>query len=173
MDEVSRLEQIARGVRGLSIAVWCLVAINVVQIGAWIVPLVAPNFYVRHTASSPDVPRQMLDPWEGLTFEEKVKRASIVLLTENKREGGKIRAVIKEELKRAPNTTFNYSVGDEYGPASISEPKEKTQYGDGAIVLMQGSPAINRGSFAIYNGSVPGLGDMSLSKVREIVAASK
>ena len=81
MDEVSRLEQIARGVRGLSIAVWCLVAINVVQIGAWIVPLVAPNFYVRHTASSPDVPREMLEPWEGLTFEEKVKRASIVLLT--------------------------------------------------------------------------------------------
>jgi len=170
MDELSRLEQIARGVRGLSIAVWCLVAINVVQIGAWIVPLVAPNFHVRHMASSPEVPRE---PWEGLTFEEKVKRASIVLLTENKREGGKIRAMIKEELKRAPNTTFDYSVGDEYGPASISEPKEKTQYGDGAIVLMQGSPAINRGSFAIYNGSVPGLGDMPLSKVREIVAASK
>jgi hypothetical protein len=173
MNETSQLERIAKGVRGLSIAVWCLVAINVLQVAAWIVPFVAPSLYAKVAApSSPDMPKNF-ESWEGLTFEEKVKKASVVLLTENKREGGKIRAIIREELKHTPNTAFHYAVGDEYLPSSISEPKENTQYGEGSLVLLQGSPAVNHGSYAIYNGSIPGLGDMPVSKVRDIVAKSQ
>ena len=173
MDDSSQLERIAKGVKGLSIAVWCLVAISVLQIAAWVVPFVAPNFYLKHTALSPVVPKEMLESWQGLTFEEKLTRSSVVLITENKQESGKVRAIIREKLKQAPNTIFHYSVGEEYLPLSILEPKENTQYGDGSLVLLQGSPATNRESYSIYNGSIRGLGDMPLSKVREIVAAAK
>jgi hypothetical protein len=174
MNETSQLEMIAKGVRGLSVAVWCLVVINVLQVAAWLVPFVAPTFFAKQVVSlSPDLPKPTFESWEGMTFEEKVKRASIVLITENKKEGGKIRAMIKEELKRAPNTTFHYSLGDEYLPVSITEPKENTHYGEGSVVLLQGSPATNHGSYSIFNGSIPGLGEMPVSKVREIVAASK
>ena len=149
MNETSQLERIAKGVRGLTIAVWCLVAINVVQVGAWIVPFIAPSFYAKTVASSsPDMPRKF-ESWEGLSFEDKVKKATVILLTENKREGGKIRAIIKEELKHAPNTTFHFAVGDEYGPLSIGEPRENTHYGEGSLALLQGSPATNSESYAI------------------------
>jgi hypothetical protein len=176
MDQSPQLERIANGVRGLSVAVWCLVAINCLQVVAWIVPFVAPSFYARQMASlssSPELPKQTFESWEGLAFDEKVKRASVILITENKQEGGKIRAIIKEQIKRAPNTTFHYSVGDEYLPGTILEPKPDTRYGDGSLVLLQGSPATSHGSYAIYNGSIPGLGEMPVSKIREIVAASK
>ena len=173
MNETPQLERIAKGIKGLSIAVWFLVAINVIQVAAWIVPYVAPSLYAKAVASSsPDLPRNF-ESWEGLKFEEKVKKASVILLTENRREGGKIRAFIKEELKHAPNTTFHYSVGDEYLPGSISEPRENTHYGEGSLVLLQGSPAVSSESYSIYNGAVSSLGEMPISKVREIVAKSK
>lgn len=176
MDDGTQFDRIAKGIRGLSIAVWCLVAINGLQMAAWIVPFVAPGFYAKQVASmtmSSDPPMQKFESWEGLTLEQKVKRASLILITENKQENGKIRSIIKEELKRTPKTEFHYSVGDEYSPASILQPKADTRYGDGALVLFQGSPAMNHGSYAIYDGRIPGLGEIPVSKVREIVAASK
>jgi len=172
MNETSQLEGIARGVKRLSVAVWCLVAINVFQVAAW-VSFVAPTSYMKHLASSPAVPKEMFESWERLSFEDKVKRSSVVLVTENKREDGKIRAIVKEELKRAPNTTFQYAVGDEYLPLSILQPKEGTQYGDGSLVLLQGSPAAHRESYSIFKGSIGALGEMPLSQVRAIVAQAK
>src|SRR6266700_4055645 len=172
MSETSQLEGIARGGKRLSVAVWCLVAINVFQVAAW-VPFVAPTSYMKHLASSPAVPKEMFESWERLSFEDKVKRSSVVLVTENKREDGKIRAIVKEELKRAPNTTFQYAVGDEYLPLSILQPKEGTQYGDGSLVLLQGSPAAHRESYSIFKGSIGALGEMPLSQVRAIVAQAK
>src|SRR5260370_32807999 len=102
MNDTSQFEGIARGVKRLSVAVWCLVAINVFQVAAWVVPFVAPTSYMKQLASSPGVPKEMFESWERLSFAEKVKRSSLVLVTENKREDGKIRAMVKEELKRAP-----------------------------------------------------------------------
>jgi hypothetical protein len=174
MDESSQLERIRKSIRGLSMAVWCLVGIMAVQTAAWLVPFVAPNLYMKYlTPTTPDMPRQSFESWDGLTFDEKVNRASVILLTENRPEGGKIRAIIREELKRKSGTTLHYSVGDEYLPASILEPKENTRYGDGSLILLQGSPAVSSGSYSIYNGSIPGLGEMPLSKVRELIAKSK
>jgi len=173
MNETSQLEGIARGVKRLSVAVWCLVAINVFQVAAWVVPFAAPTSYMKRLASSPGVPKEMFESWERLSFEDKVKRSSIVLVTENKREDGKILAIVKEELKHAPNTTFQYAVGDEYLPLSILQPKEGTQYGDGSLVLLQGSPAAHRESYSIFNGSIGALGEMPLSKVRAIVVQAK
>ncbi len=173
METTPQMEQIAKGIRGLTVAVWCLVAINVFQVAAWVVPMFAPNFYMRHIApSTPDAPRESSESWRGLSFEDKVNRSSIVLITEYKREAGKLRAIIKEELKHKPGATYHYAVGDEYLPLSVV-PKENTYYGEGSLVLLQGSPATNRESFAIYNGSISALGDMPLSKVRQIVAKAQ
>jgi hypothetical protein len=163
------MERIARGIRGLTVAVWCLVAINAVQVGAWLIPMLWPAFYMRHLSSTDaGVPRETFESWEGLSIEEKLKRSSVVLVTEYKHESGKLRAIIKEQLKRKPDTTFHYSVGDEYLPLSIV-PKENTNYGEGSLVLLQGSPATNRESYSIFNGSIGALGDMPVSRVRQLL----
>jgi hypothetical protein len=173
MESTPQMEQIAKGIRGLTIAIWSLVAVSLFQVAAWMVPMLAPNFYMRYIApSTPDAPRESFENWQGLSFEDKVKRSSIVLITEYKSEGGKLRAIIKEELKRQPGTTYHYAVGDEYLPLSIV-PRENTTYGEGSLVLLQGSPAVNRESYSIFNGSVSSLGEMPLSKVRKIVAQSQ
>ena len=173
MEPTPQMERIAKGIRGLTVAVWCLVAISVFQVAAWVVPMLAPNFYMRYIApSTPDAPRESFESWQGLSFEDKVKRSSIVLITEYKSEGGKLRAIIKEELKHKAGATYHYAVGDEYLPLSIV-PRENTTYGEGSLVLLQGSPATNRESYSIFNGSVSSLGEMPLSKVREIVAQSQ
>jgi hypothetical protein len=167
------MERIAKGIRGLTVAVWCLVAISVFQVAAWLVPMLAPNFYMSHIApSTPDAPRESFESWQGLPFEDKVKRSSIVLITEYKLESGKVRAIIKEELKHKAGVTFHYAVGDEYLPLS-TVPRENTRYGEGSLVLLEGSPAVNRESYSIYNGSVRALGEMPLSKVRQIVAKAQ
>jgi len=173
MEPTSQIDTIAKAIRALTIAVWCLVAINVFQMVAWMIPLFAPNIYMRYLApSQTGAPRELFESWQGLSFEEKVKRSSIVLITEYKREDGRLRAMIKEELKHKPGTTYHYAVGEEYRPLSVV-PKEHTSYGEGSLVLLQGSPAMNRESFAIYNGSVSALDEMPLSKVREIVAKTQ
>ena len=172
MESSEKLDGIAKAIRRLTVAVWFLVAIGFIQMAAWLVPFVTSTFYMKVAGTSVGIPKEAFESWEGLSFEDKVKRASIILVTENRHESGKIRAFIKEELKRAPGTAFHYSVGDEYLPLAVV-PRENTNYGDGALVFLQGSPATNRESYAIYNGSISALGEMPLPKVRQIIAQSK
>lgn len=60
------------------------------------IPLLAPNLFLQHFAATGGSSKQAFESWEGLSFEEQVKRATVVLVTENKQEGGKIRAIVKE-----------------------------------------------------------------------------
>jgi hypothetical protein len=126
MDDPSQLFKIASGVRALTIAVWCLVAINVIQVAAWLVPMLAPEFYMRRLATTSGVPSERLESWEGLSLEDKLKRSTVVLITENEREGNKIRAIIKDIPKRKPDTTFYYAVGEEYRPLSTTARENTT-----------------------------------------------
>jgi len=172
MESPGKLDGIAKAIRRLTVAVWFLVAIGFVQMAAWLVPFITSTFYMKEADTSAGTPKEAFESREGLSLEEKVKRASIILLTENKQESGKIRAFIKEELKRAPGTAFHYSIGDEYLPLAVV-PRQNTTYGDGALVFLQGSPASNRESYSIYNGSISAFGEMPLPKVRQIIAESK
>lgn len=169
MDNPQQLERIAKYIKWLTIAVWCLVVLNIIQVSAWMIPYLAPNFFQRHLTAAGKSPKNVLENWQGLSLKDKVKRATVVLVTENQQKQGRIRAIVKEILKKAPNTSFYYNVGDEYGPASILQPKADTRYGDGSLVLLSGSSAIYQESYPIYGGSIPGLNEMPLSKVKKIV----
>ena len=103
---------------------------------------------------------------------EKLKRSSLILVTENRRDGDKMRAYIKDIPKRTPNTTFYFKVGDEYGPLSTNI-REDTRYGDGALVLLHGSPATMKESYSIYGGSIAGLDEMPLAMVYKLIAQSQ
>jgi hypothetical protein len=135
----------------------------------WVLPYVAPDFLVRKFTSSSTPIVESFESWEGLTLEEQLRRASVVLITENREERGMIRAYIKEVLKQSPGTVFHYAVGDEYLPLAET-PRENVRYGDGSLVLLQGSPAEMRTSDSIYNGQLPGHANLPLKAVRELVA---
>ena len=97
-----------------------------------------------------------------------VARSSVILLTSYQDDGNRNKAVVAEILKQDPNATLYYSVGDEYPMLSFDKQKD-VSCGDGQVVFMVGSPASMRASFGFTSGRIGGLGDMPLSKLREMV----
>ena len=97
-----------------------------------------------------------------LSPEEQIARASVIVLAEYEPSSdGKMKAVIKEFLKRDEGITFYYELGDEH-PSSSYYPKEDTKYGNGLIIFFEGNPASMRQSLSYYGDRINSLGDMPL-----------
>jgi hypothetical protein len=97
-----------------------------------------------------------------------VARSSAILLTTYQDDGNRNKAVVAEILKQNPSVTLYYSVGDEYPTLSFEKQKDRS-CGEGQVVFMVGSPASMASSFSFTNGRIGGLGDMPLTKLREMV----
>ena len=105
--------------------------------------------------------------FHDLPIEEQIKKASVIALVRYElAPDGKQKAIINEFLKKNPNTTIYYNIGDEYPDASFY-PKDKTSYGDGVIVFFVGSPASMRMSVTYTGDRIHGLGDIPLQLFRE------
>jgi len=178
MDESDKL---ARAVRALAIAVWVLCLLTAAQLAFTLWAYWRPQTFVSQgyesaaTAGSraPSVESGTKDnDFFALSPEEKIKRASVILITKYEDEGAKLKAVIKEILKKQPDTRFYFSVGDEYHLASqFREGNEK--YGDGQIVFLTGNPATMRESYSYSKDRVGALGQMPLTTLRQLVAQAK
>jgi len=166
MNESPPSNQIVRRVRRLSIAVWVLAFINLSLLSAWLAPSIISKFFAEHVLSS-TIPGETLESWDGMTIEEKIRRSSVIVIVEYKADREKLRAIVKEIRKPNPDVKFSYGVGDEYGPVSVT-PKPDTQYGDGAVVLLYGSPAKMHESYSVYGSTILGLDEMPLSKFIEL-----
>jgi len=172
------MEELARRVRTLTIAVWCLAVINALTVAGLVVGLVVlPNLGSTPVHLTTTI--TPADSWEDKSFEERAKRATLVLITEFRSEAGTLRAYIKEELKRAPGTAFDFRIGEEYPPLARTL-EANTSYGEGALVLLAGSPAEFRQSMSIRDGNVyVGAGQrgaratLPLSEARRVVLESK
>ena len=77
-----------------------------------------------------------------------------------------MKAVIKEFLKKDPEVTFHYEIGDEYPSASFY-PKPGTDRGDGLVAFFVGSPAEMRLSMTYSGDQISGLGDLPLELFRK------
>ena len=74
---------------------------------------------------------------------------------------GKMKAIIKEFLKKKPGTIIYYQVGDEY-PAASYYPQEGIEHGDGVIIFFTGSPAKMKMSVTFSDGRICGLSDIPI-----------
>ena len=109
-----------------------------------------------------------LNGFHELPPEEMVARSSAILLTTYEDDGKRNKAVIAEILKQDPGVTLYYSAGDEYPMLSFDKQKDMS-CGDGQVVFMVGSRAFMASSYGFTNGRIGGLGDMPLTKLREMV----
>ncbi len=97
-----------------------------------------------------------------LSFEDKLKNASAILITRyEKGDGGKTIAIVDEIHLSSPEVKIYFQVGDEYPDASFY-PKENTRYGEGAFVLLVNSPAEARSSSSIFSGRISAYGNMPI-----------
>jgi hypothetical protein len=108
-----------------------------------------------------------LEQFYKLPIEEQIKKSSVIALARfEPSPDGRMRAVLKEFLKKDPAATFYYNIGDEYPSASYYPTAEK-RYGDGVVVLFVGSPAEMRLSMTFTGDRIHTLGDMPLELLRK------
>lgn len=114
-----------------------------------------------------EVFRELATPFHELGLDEKIKRSSVIALARYEPSpDGKMKAIITEFLKKDPNVTIHYSIGDEY-PASSYYPKASTSYGDGVIIFFTGSPATMRMSMTYSGDRIHSLGDLPIELFRK------
>lgn len=106
-------------------------------------------------------------PFHELELEEQIREASVVALARYEPStDGKVKAIIREFLKKDPDTIFYYDIGDEYESSSYY-PKSNTSYGNGIIIFFTGSPATMRMSMTYSGDRIRGLGDLPVELLRK------
>lgn len=184
MTEEQKPDALAKAIRLLTIAVWCLCAAIIAQVGLYVWGYATSMRWSRQMASSSttSVPskgsknsRPPAIEWESLHDlppEQMVAKASVILLTSYEDVGDRYKAVVAEVLKQDPGVELYYSVGDEFQTLSFAKEKGVT-CGEGQVVFMAGNPASMRSSYGITNGRIGGLGDIPLTTLREMVKKKK
>lgn len=110
---------------------------------------------------------ELATPFHELGLDEQIKKSSVIALARYESSpDGKMKAIIKEFLKKDPNVTIYYNIGDEY-PSSSYYPKERTSYGDGVIIFFAGSPATMRMSMTYSGDRIRSLGDLPIELLRK------
>lgn len=175
MSDPATTDQTPRSLRRLSIAVWILAIIVVVNLVVSILALISPAFLSKRIMEI--VPKQLADS-EGLTIEElnsfrswplerQIEKSSVIALAKYEQSGSTLKCVIAEILKQAPNTKFYYKVGDEYG-RDTRQIRDGTNYGDGEIIFFTGSPASFQYSCSYKGDRITALGDVPIAELREL-----
>jgi hypothetical protein len=110
-------------------------------------------------------------PFHELSVEDQIAQSSVIALLQYERiADGKSRAIIKEFLKKDPNATVHYKVGDEY-PHLSHYREDKEAFGDGQVMFMTGSPATMKMTTTYSGDRLSGLGDLPLALFKEKCAS--
>ena len=169
-----------RALRRLTVAVWALVFVVstyvVISFAAYVPWLMSMWSSSERpvSARSGASPRSMMryENFHDLPIDKQVAAASIIAIARYQKEGEKLKCVVSEILKRAPDTEFYYKVGDEY-PSCSRYPKANESYGDGMLMFFVGSPAEFRYSTTFSGDRLVGLGEMPIDLLRRKIAEAK
>lgn len=183
MSESPGPDVLAKAIKALTIAVWCLCIVALAQLAFYVSSYIRSMRFAREMASSAPSVRSGLSkttwsrpenerPFHELPPEQMVARSSVILLTTYVKDGKRYKAIVAEILKQDPNVTLYYSVGDEY-PTLSYFPKDGESCGEGQVVFLVGSPASMRSSYSFAGGRITGLGDMPLTTLREMIKRKK
>jgi len=115
-------------------------------------------------ASAPNRPG-----YSDISLEDAIAESSVIALLRYEREGNRYKAVLSEVLRRAPDASFNYQVGDEVKENSY-EPKIGENRGDGMVVFFAGAPPNYRRGVSIFDDKILAFDAMPLPRFRELVA---
>ncbi|MFN7941077.1 MAG: hypothetical protein U0X73_05735 [Thermoanaerobaculia bacterium] len=175
----SDIAALVRSVRRQTVAIWVLVGLLALGFG---VPWLK---YFRFKLAQPAAAHQVatqgteLEPepafdneFYARPLEEKIARATVILLTRLEKTGERHREVVAEIIKQKPGVRLYYKVGDEYEPLSHAPtPSCQDCEGQGQVVFMLGNPASMVYSFT-YEGERLEMGGMPITELRRQAAES-
>lgn len=184
MTEEQKPDALAKAIRLLTIAVWCLCAAVVAQVGlsawGWATSM-RWSRQMSSTTTTSETSKRLKEfesssfKWESLhdlPADQMVAKASVILLTSYEDVGDRYKAVVAEILKRDPGVELSYSVGTEFPHLSFAKERGQT-CGEGNVVFLTGNPATMNTSYGFTNGRIGGLGDISITTLREMVKKGK
>lgn len=175
----SEIAALVRSLRRQTLAIWALVALLALAFGTpWFSYL---RFRLAHPAADSQKATQGAEAEPEPAFdndfyarplEEKISRATVILLTRLEKTGERHREVVAEIIKQKPGVRLYYKVGDEYEPLSHA-PTQACQdcEGQGQVVFMLGNPASMVYSVT-YEGERLEMGGMPITELRRQAAAS-
>lgn len=184
--EQSTQKELISTIRSLSIAVWVLVVIGIVNLGIYFYSSRGIYKSVEESANIQLQPEELKPvnakkqisaksypeiPFHELGPKETIERSKVIFMTKNVDKGDKMVCIITEVLKKANNYTFYYKPGDEYQSCSRFK-KPNTRYGGGSIhFISEGFGLVS--SSSIYGDRIPGLNDIPLSLFKEMITKSQ
>lgn len=119
------------------------------------------------TVPNAEAPRGPAIPFHEQSLDDRIRNSSVIALARYEpAPDGRMKAVVKEFLKRDPDVTIYYDIGDEY-PGASYYPKTNTSYGDGVIIFFVGSPAEMRLSTSFAGDRIRGLADLPVELLRK------
>jgi hypothetical protein len=158
MDSPLTPDATERKIKRLSIAVWILAILLCIT--------VLVSFAVIRSLSA------IRSDFDRRSPESRVQSASVIALAKWEKSESTLRCVVTEILKQAPDTAFQYKVGDEISTLN-RRVSGNADYGDGQVLFFTGSPA-QLEEATVYRGDrITGLGDISITNLREIIARTK
>jgi hypothetical protein len=158
MDSPLTPDATERKIKRLSIAVWILAILLCIT--------VLVSFAVIRSLSA------IRSDFDRRSPESRVQSASVIALAKWEKSESTLRCVVTEILKQAPDTAFQYKVGDEISTLN-RRVSGNADYGDGQVLFFTGSPA-QLEEATVYRGDrITGLGDISITNLREIIARPK
>lgn len=184
---MDNLDKLARAIRGLTIAIWCAIGLQVVAYGYsywnfWRMTDSGTMERSSRSASSSDSPAETTDDSESdfdndfnaRPIRDKIRLASAILLVEMKEEAGVHKALVQEVLKVKPGVRLYYEAGDEYDelshyPGGGCGDCTLTQH---ALVFMMGNPATMRFSTTFEGDRLASLGGMTIDELRRLARES-
>lgn len=181
--DVVLIDTMARHIRRLSLAVWCLVALAAINLCATVGNFLMPFALARqiNQIAHTDAVDALLDQarhqeqypdFHTWPLQQQIQVASVIVLT-RRQEGGVdgVHCQVAEILKQNKGTDFYYQIGDDYplcGAAASDAANARDS--EGEVLFFIGSPAAFRYSVSYARGKVASLGDMPLSALRKRVA---
>jgi hypothetical protein len=107
-------------------------------------------------------------PFHDLGLEEQIKQSSVIALAKFElAPDGKMKAIIKEFLKKDPGVTLYYNIGDEH-PSSSYYPQKDVGHGDGLVIFFTGSPANMKRSMSYTGDRIYALGDIPIELFKKM-----
>ena len=161
-------------IRRLSLTVWLLSALVVINIAVTLFAVLFPPWHSKtliHPVPTAYKPAMDEDTYADVTewpVEKRIAKATVIAITRFEKDGEKYKAIITEILKQTTGVKFNFKVGDEYSPGNYYA-NGRTRYGDGEIILFTGSHAMMRESSVYSDDRIPAYGDMLISVFRNII----
>lgn len=101
--------------------------------------------------------------------EDAIAESSVVAVLTYEQDGDRYKAVLSEVLKKAPDASFDYQVGDEIKERSF-ESKNGESRGDGMVMFLAGSPPNFRRGVSIFDDRIHAFDAMPMAVFRELVA---